>query len=555
MQSTFRLPYLLALATILVLASCSKTNKQGKMIPKEAAIVVLVNGESISSKLPWEEVKKNQLFEELYKDSTIDAFIKSALDNPDNTGIDTKKDFMFFVQKDSIGGYVAIEGTIKDAATFKKFTSQAIKGAVETEKNGIHFIAANKVTASWENDKCIIVIDAPELNDINKYSNTFDTNPSSKSMSQRDGKAVCSNLYALKENNSLAKEAKFTELVNQKGDIHFWMNVGQLNTGSVGMAAMSMLNLSKLYEGSIATASASFDDGQINVDMKSYAGKELTDIWKKYSGTKVNTDMIKRVTGKDVAVLFALNFKPEGIREFVKLAGLEGFINMGSMLLGFNLEDFVKANKGDILFALSDFKMDSIGMGKPDMNIMFAASVGDKSSFGKLIDAGNRLGKDKLGAAASEVFYNSNDKLFAIGNKKEAVNSFIANEGKNNFSFLDKISGGPSAAYIDFQMLMKAFAKEAGRDSLDNIIFEASLKTWDNLIAKGGGFEKGGTVQHIELNLMDKKTNSLKQLNNYLGVIARIGKQKEEKRKAEMRAFYSEEDFAPAVVDTTAASY
>ena len=58
------------------------------------------------------------------------------------------------------------------------------------------------------------------------------------------------------------------------------MNSESLNNGSPGHAALSMLNLSKLYEGSYTTGVVNFDNGQINMDFKSYSGKEMTEITK-----------------------------------------------------------------------------------------------------------------------------------------------------------------------------------------------------------------------------------------------------------------------------------
>jgi len=83
---------LFVFAASLFVVSCSKkSNVEGKNIPANASIVVLVNGESISAKLPWEEVKQNELFKLVALDSTMSSIAKSALDNPENTGIDTKK--------------------------------------------------------------------------------------------------------------------------------------------------------------------------------------------------------------------------------------------------------------------------------------------------------------------------------------------------------------------------------------------------------------------------------------------------------------------------------
>ena len=103
-------------------------------------MVILVDGELMTKKLPWDDVKQNAMFKQLYQDSTLDAFVKNALDNPENTGIDTKKDFLFFVQKDSTGGYVAMEGSITDKEKFKKFNAEATKSTQATEKNFFQFL-------------------------------------------------------------------------------------------------------------------------------------------------------------------------------------------------------------------------------------------------------------------------------------------------------------------------------------------------------------------------------------------------------------------------------
>src|SRR5437870_13190391 len=119
MQTRFRFPILVVL-TALIVSSCGKSNNTGRYIPKDASFVVHLNGESVSSKLPFEEIKKSDMFRELYADSNMAAYMKSALDNPENTGIDSKNDIIFFVQQDSEGMYMAIEGTVKDAAKFKQ---------------------------------------------------------------------------------------------------------------------------------------------------------------------------------------------------------------------------------------------------------------------------------------------------------------------------------------------------------------------------------------------------------------------------------------------------
>ncbi len=545
MQARFRFSALLFMAAVFIISSCStKTNTQGRYIPKNAVIVVHINGETVSAKLPWDEVKQNELFKTVYTDTTIDAYIKTALDNPDNTGVDTKKDLLFFAQKDSIGGYVAIEGMLKDAAKFKQFHTGMAKNVTETEKDGLHFLSHEKMGMAWDKERFVLIIDAPKLNDLNKFRNTYDSTPVTK----RDMNAVCAQIFAMKEENSLAKDEKFSSLMSDKGDVHFWMNIEALNQGLPAMAALSMLNINKLVEGSLVTSTVNFENGKIKVDIKSYSGKEMSDLWKKYSGSSINTEMIKRVPAKDVAGLFAMNFKPEGIRELIRLAGMEGFANMGTAFLGFNLDDFIKANKGDILLCVSDIKMDSLE--KTKANILFSASVNDKNAFGKLIDAGKKLGSDRYGyGGPPSVFYNTSDNFFAIGSNKETVDQYISKAGNSNFDFLDKISGSPMGTYINFQYIMNSMKPQIGKDSLHIAAFDATLKMWDNLVATGGNYKDGGVSQHIEINLVDKTTNSLKQLNKYAGV---MGKIEEARRHAHNDYNWSEEKGDDITVDTTA---
>lgn len=552
MQMRFKFSLLLPVAVMFLFSSCSKTNKEGRYVPANAVFVVHMNGQSLNTKLPWEEIKSSELFKQAYADSTTPALAKTVMDNPENTGIDVKNDILFFMVKDSAGGYIAIEGTVKDAAKFKQFNTSANKTpATETEKDGIHFLTTDKMTTSWKESKFVMVMDASGLNmnRKNRYNDYADSTNSIAPEPKKDLNAIATQIFALKEDNSLGKEEKFTELMKETGDIHFWINMEALGMGSSdmpGMAALSMINFKKIYEGSRVTGTVNFDNGKINADFTSYSGKEMTDLVKKYSGDKVSSEMIKRLPSKNVAALFALNFKPEGIREYLKLLGVEGFANMGTAFLGFNLDDFIKANKGDILISVSDFVQDSSG--KPDMSVIFSASIGDKPSFAKLVEAGKKVGKEKLNGENSPVIsYNLNDNYFAIGNKKQDVDKYIASTNNSTLDFFDKISGSSSSAYINFQYILKAMENQASRDSLDKVIYDASVKMWDNLVFTGNGFKNGGSTTHLEINLVDKSTNSLKQLHNYLGTIAVVMKKQEEKYRTD----YS--TYEPVTVDTTAA--
>jgi hypothetical protein len=212
--------------------------------------------------------------------------------------------------------------------------------------------------------------------------------------------------------------------------------------------------------------------------------------------------------------------------------GVDGYANMGLAFAGFSLDDFIKANKGDILVAITDLKkkpviIDSVvtdtanGILQPD--VIFASSVADKESFNLLIKAGEKLGKNI--PANFPVTYKTDGKLFAIGSSKEDIDKYFTGSN-NSFDFLNKINGNPFGGYINFQFILKAMESDFSKDSTAKIIYDASLKMWDNVYMKGGNYDDGGITQTVEVNLVDKNSNSLKQLNQYLGLLAKIKEQK-----------------------------
>ena len=91
MQIRFKLILAVSVTAILFLSSCgSKTNKEGRYIPANAAFVLHMNGKSLNAKQPWEEIRQSELFKQAYADSAVPVILKSAMDNPENTGIDVK---------------------------------------------------------------------------------------------------------------------------------------------------------------------------------------------------------------------------------------------------------------------------------------------------------------------------------------------------------------------------------------------------------------------------------------------------------------------------------
>ena len=174
---------------------------------------------------------------------------------------------------------------------------------------------------------------------------------------------------------------------------------------------------------------------------------------------------------------------------------------------------------------------------KPVFNFVFATSIGDKDAFNKLVNAGKKLGEKQMGDSSKAPFaYNSNGTYFTIANNKENADKYLA--GSNtNFDFISKINDQPFGGYLNIHLLLKAFESEAAKDSSVKIVYDASLNLWDNILMKGGDFSDGAISSTVEINLADKTTNSLKQLNQYAAKLTEVYKAKRDKQKKKMMAF------------------
>ena len=560
MKSLSRLTLIFLMAAFLF-SSCSKKNELGKMIPKDAMFVVHLDTKSLRQKLTWDDIKQSNWFHEAMKHyqeqyHATDDQAKKLFDNPENSGIDLDGGLIIFAQKESGDDHEAIiEGSVKDAKNFEQFNKYIDSSSVVKTDGDLKMLTLHgNCVVAWNDKNFVYAInphsERPSLQEMNdsasSQNNIAPLVDNSVALSQ-----VCKNLFSLKSDSSLANNEKFTDLIKESGDVHAWVNTEEITksaSSSIGM--LGMLKLDVFLKDNISTYTASFDNGKITVKQKGYAGKEFSDFLQKYNGDNINTDMLKSIPSQDVTGVLAMNFKPEGIKELIKLTGMDGMLNSKTSEVGFTLDDFVKANKGDIMVAVSDFKMkkDSFNFGgtggntngtttfsRPDANYLFSVSIGDKPSFQKLIEAGKKI-SGEMGRNDSSISFSQNDKLFAIGNHQSFVNQYVAG-GSNKFDFIDKLSGHPIALFIDIHKILSVLSASKERSGNDQTIMNESLKLWNNIVYTGGEFKQGGMVGNLEINFVDQNTNSLKQLNHYFDEIAKVEMaKKDENDNSEMKS-------------------
>jgi hypothetical protein len=538
-QTMKRNPLLLALAVTVTLfaVSCKKGGKTGLLVPKEAAFVFYFNSGSLSSKLSWNEIKQSEWFQEAQKEAP-DSFARKVLNDPAISGVDTEKGFCFFVAPRGRGGYATFQGGIKDQAAFETMLKSSRETSGAPVKSGdLNVLALDgNAVLTWNKSTFIFVADAP-LN----TSGTGSKFPTDSLI------LFAKNTYSLTGKALLDEDSKFADLIQSKGDVHMWFNAGNLyNSMSMGM--MDMLKLSTLTDGNIGTGTLSFDDGKISFTGKQYYGKELTKLFDKYSSKGANSELVGRLPGGEVMVAGVYSYPIGAITDMVKLIGADGIANMFLGQKGITLEDIGKAFKGDLAFAVTDVKSrvdtvkyegydgksSSYTTTKTEPSYVFGMAIDDQKSFDKIY---NVFGEELNKVPATVASIKAEKGWLMVSNSSELSSGFLA--GNNKPAYADKISGHMLGVFVNIQKILTSVQSET-HDSSSLKMLEVSKSTWQDVIASAD--YKGGTSSFkVDVNLVDKSMNSLKQLNRYADQLSAI-------HKAQRASMYDNS------VDTTAIS-
>ncbi|HEX2534276.1 MAG TPA: DUF4836 family protein [Chitinophagaceae bacterium] len=517
-----RLNALLALpvAGLLLLTSCKNNSGTTPAVPKDAAVVVHISNSSLSSKLSWKEVQETDWFREMYKEAK-DTLAQKLLSNPEAAGIDTKADLVFFLKKQGKGGYLVFEGSLTDAARFEAFNQQLLaqKGttaAVTKDGDFSHLKMDEGALVTWDKNRFSYTADAPFMNAMAAAMSAGDGTQNTASFGVDSLKLFARQTLTLKE--GLEEDDRYARLVKEAGDVHVWMNSEHYYSGLTG-GMLSMMKLNTLLEDNISATTLNFDNGKIALTSKQYYGKEVSKLLDKHKMGSISADLLNRIPSDSIAGVLAMNCPPAALKDLLVLTGMDGMANMMFSRMNYTLDELLQASNGEVLVSVSDVRMEKKTetnpftqtqqvTTKPNMNFLFAASVNNQPSFEKLIG----ILKAEAGPSASEVNMEIKNKWFAASNSAGHLAGFHTGN-KRNAAFASKISGHPFGVYVDLQRILRSTQETPTGTAFGAM--QASINFWQDIVLYGGEWKDGTMSYTMEVNLVDKNTNSLKQLNKY----------------------------------------
>ena len=441
----------------LLIQSCKSSGDSNVHIPKNAALVVYINNSSLSTKLTWAEIKATNWFKEAQTEER-DSLLRKLMDDPDNSGMDTKGDMILYMKQQGRGGIFVFEGIVKDAAAFESFNKKVSDGGSVTKSGDASLMKIkDQGVVSWKGKRFAYVMDLPFFGGLkNMISGGGYSEPYKFPLDSLQQIALAS--YEISGKNSLGSDERFSSLLKEAGDVHIWLNNDEYMS-SLGGDMLGMLKVADLFKGNASATTITFDNGKITMKGKQYLNDQLASLYKKYPPKKISADVINRIPSQNVLGVFALNYSPEGLKELIKLTGLDGLSNGFLEKAGYSIDEFIKANKGDLIVAVSDLEIkkkeiaipgddgkpgSSYTQTTPDVKVLFATSINDKAAFDKLITTlSTEMGEEKN--MAPEVTYQLDKNWFVAGNSPASSRISPAIDSLSPLT-LSKVSCGNSIA-------------------------------------------------------------------------------------------------------------
>ena len=518
------------LLLIVSITSChSGAPEQTKYIPKDASVVLSINPKKLKDKLADSKVSLDSIMRSAF---SADTSMMITADEIATSGIDLSKDIYIFVNQSGsmmTGSSVTtgVVAAMDKPSSFEAFLKKKMPSAqIKKEKDYSYALLKDHSVAGWTDN--VVIID-----NVTGYNMQSGGQTGTADAAQQQLAA----LFAQKEDASLASVKQFKDANDDKADIFFWSN----SNGSLSSIPMiGMSKASDLLKDTYTAGAINFENGEVDMDMKTYPNAILSDTLKKYAGPKADMDLLEKYPGA-VNGFAVFSFDPKLIISLLNFAGVAQTANQFLENQGYTIEDITKAFKGDfaIIFSNVGTKQQDFGGTKvntPSAHLIVDAAIGDKASYDKIVAqlAKRGLMVQKNGQYIPQFLEEDSQGFSMYTDKKNIVFSsdsallkqYVAGSGKVTLpsGVESKAKGNAVAFYVDITSILNAMPVDSSAATEIN----AAKQTFKDIIATTDNYSDGVLKGHIEMHTVNDKENSLATLTRYFGSLAETMKKMKE---------------------------
>ena len=508
---------------LIFIASCKQSApEQTRFIPKDASLVLSINPKKLKDKLDDSKVSFDSIMRSAFSEDT--SLIITG-DDIANSGVDVTKDIFLFVnQSGSImnGSSVAtgVVAALRKADDFETFLKKKMPSATfNKEKEYSYAALKNGFVAGWNDDVVVI-------NNVSGYN----MQTGEKTGTPDAARQQLTTLFTQKEEASLASLKQFKDANDGKADVFFWSNSnGSLST----IPMLGMSKASDLFKDMYSSGAINFENGEVDMEMKTYPNDMLKDTLKKYAGPKVDMDLLNKYPG--VANGFAVfSFDPKIIVSILNFAGVTQTANQFLQNQGYTLEDLTKAFKGDFAVIFSNVGMDQKTVegqtySVPAAHLIVDAAIGDKATYDKIVaqlakrglmvEKNGQYQPSFLDEEPTGFSMYSDAKNIVFSSDPSLLKQYVAGSGKITLpsDVASKTKGSAVAFYVDIASILNAIPQDS---SVNKEAINGAKQTFKDVTATSENYSGGVIKGHAELHTVNEKENSLATLTRYFGSLA-----------------------------------
>ena len=528
MKNIFRYP-LVFVALAVAITSCKQTAPdQAKYIPKDAVFVLDLNWKSLSDKASKGNFNWDSLFKAAATEPGDDSDLvkgKKEFENFIHSGVDTTSNVFFFTR--SVGSVMSGQSTsggvimiMKDPSKFESYVKHHDKAPEIKKGDGFSYaLLSENLYVGWNKDVVIL----SGIQESKKYGADNSSNNSNT------GQQNLSALFNQKQDESIASVPEFKELMEEPADMLFWTNASSM------FNSVPMLGLTKfadLFKGSYGAGSVNFENGRAVAHYRSYTGKDLADILKKYPNQTVDMSLVNKYP-YPVEGFAAFSFNPQIISDIIKYGGMQSTVDQYFQQLGFTMDDVTKAFKGDFAIVFSDiatgekeYEMNGMKFhnNKPSVKLVFTATIGDKTSYDKIVSklAEQGIMEMKNGqyvpkGMGDEFAFNMDGKNLTVASDNDVMQQYLSGRGNAAVpgDIANEAKDKAAMFYVDINKILQGISTGSDEKSLD-----AARATFKNGTATTTNFNGKYVESNFELNTVNNNENSLVSLIKFFAAVS-----------------------------------
>lgn len=565
--------FLFILAFTVLSADAQKLEKY---IPKDATFVVSMDLGNLDEKISFEKLQQYDFYKDMMKEMEKgmardkNKELAQIMKNPSEYGVDVmKKSFMFgkMTKESSLFGFIF---NISDHSKFTKFFKDNVvpeaKDAVMGKMGKFQTLTSKEGTFAWNKDMGLLV-----GGEINGVMNA-DEGITRESLVADFTKSV----LEAKKGNSILRDARYMKATKgRKSDMRMWMDyewVLEMQMKGSEMSSMGMGGMvdvmKKLYKDTDYMVELNFNDGAVVMDSKMYSNKETMERMRKMTEGELNKNFFKYLPKDNLLGYFSLAMNTanmaDGLYEMfdpmIKDMGMSrdqmetmALAQINAMGIELDKKGLYELIKGDMIFAVTglreftvkktqydeDFNKIEVEAQQKLPEFAMMMSYGQENALNKMIqmgvDAGALVKKgnnafkvaipipdvpmDMYLAKKDGIFFITNNADLADGKLSNgyAKSSRVTNEQKN----MMKEHGG--VFFWDIPRTLMAaedYAKSEGmNDKMASKMINVSKESLESMVVTTEKDMKDSYSSEFRLNFINKRTNSLEQLFNYMNEV------------------------------------